>query len=116
VSQEDQPKSWDSLWNEYGDLLKKWTQTFESLQKTGSEIQAKYNEVMQKALKESSPATLQQFYENWQKSIGDSGQNIFKQFGEDWQKLTNQTGIEQLKAYNEMMNKFAETWKSMWRA
>lgn len=115
MSNENEQKSWDSMWNEYNDLLKKWTQTFESLQKIGSDIQAKYIEVMQKASSESNPKTMQEFYENWQKSVGGSGQNMFKQFEVDWQKLTNQTGIEQLKAYSEMMNKFADTWKNMWR-
>ncbi|CDI05066.1 MAG: hypothetical protein QXY22_01625 [Candidatus Nitrosotenuis sp.] len=116
MSKDNETKSWDAMWNEYSELLKKWTQTFESLQKIGTDIQAKYLEVMQKATSESSPSTLQEFYQNWQKAIGDSGQNMFKQFGEDWQKLTNQAGMEQLKAYGEMMNKFAETWKKMWRA
>lgn len=116
MSKSDESKSWDGLWGEYGELLKKWTQTFESLQKIGADMQAKYSEVMQKAMAESSPSTLQEFYQNWQKALGDSGMGMFKQFGQDWQKMTNQTGIEQLKAYGDMMNKFAETWKKMWRS
>jgi hypothetical protein len=50
---------------------------------------------MEKAVKESSVETMQQFAENWHKSL-------------------NEVGLEQMKAYGEMMRKFAETWDSMW--
>ncbi|MDC8437586.1 MAG: hypothetical protein LV468_01120 [Candidatus Nitrosotenuis sp.] len=113
MSKTNEPKNWDTLWNEYSDLLKKWTQSFESLQKVSSEVQAKYGEVMQKAISESSPDSLKEFYENWQKSISESG--MMKSFGVDWQNITGQAGMDQLKAYGDMMNKFADTWKKMWR-
>jgi len=109
-------KTWDSLWGEYNELLKKWTQTFESLQKTGADMQAKYAEIMQKGMQESNPGTVQEFYKNWQKSVEDSGVNTFKQFVEDWQKLTGKAGMEQLESYRDIMTKFADTWKKMWRS
>ncbi len=41
--------------------------------------------------------------------------NAFKQFGENWQNTLNQSGMEYFKSYGDMMNKFSETWKSMWQ-
>lgn len=111
----DKANNWDSLWDEYTSLLKKWMQTFESLQKINMDIQAKYNEVMLKAVNESSEKTLKEFHENWQKSMNDIALNAFKQFGENWQKVTSESGMEQLKAYGELMNTFAQTWQKMWR-
>jgi hypothetical protein len=108
-------KDWDVLWNEYTRSLKSWMQAFESLQKAGSDVQAKYNEVMKKAIKESSKKTMSDFTENWQKAMGHTASNAFKEFGDNWQKNMNQSGMEQLKTYGEMMNKFAETWQKMWR-
>lgn len=106
---------WDGLWEEYTDLLKKWRQTFESLQKIGSEVQSKYNEVMLKAASESSEKTLKEFYEKWQKSMNDAALNAFKQFDENWQRITSQAGMDQLKTYGDLMNTFAQTWQKMWR-
>jgi hypothetical protein len=111
----EKAKDWDKLWDDYTELLRKWMQTFESLQKTSAEIQAKYNEVMVKATNESSENTLKEFHENWQKSMNDVALNAFKQFGENWQKVTNQYGIEQLKVYGDIMSTFAQTWQKMWR-
>jgi translation initiation factor 2 alpha subunit (eIF-2alpha) len=108
-------KNWDSLWSEYTNLLKKWTQTFESLQKISSDIQTKYNDVMQKAINESSEKTLKEFYQNWQKSMNDNAVNAFKEFGKNWEKVTSESGMEQLKAYGELMDTFAQTWQKMWR-
>jgi predicted hydrocarbon binding protein len=108
-------RDWDSLWEEYTELLRKWMQTFESLQKVSSQIQSKYNEVMLKAANESSENTLKEFHENWQKSMSDAALSAFKEFGENWQKITNQYGMEQLKAYSDIMNSFAQTWQKMWR-
>lgn len=115
MSKETKAKDWDSLWNEYMELLKKWTQSFQALQKVSAEVQAKYNEVATKALNESSEKTLKEFYENWQKTMNEAGLNAFKQFGQNWQKLTNQPGIDQMKTYGDLMTAFAETWQKMWR-
>ncbi|MFY9300280.1 MAG: hypothetical protein WAO91_03735 [Candidatus Nitrosotenuis sp.] len=106
---------WDSLWSEYTTLLKKWTQTFESLQKISSDIQAKYNDVVQKAVSESSEKTLKEFYQNWQRSMNESAVNAFREFGKNWEKVTNESGMEQLKAYGDLMETFAQTWQKMWR-
>lgn len=108
-------KNWDTLWAEYTSLLKKWTQTFESLQKTSSDIQSKYNEVMQKAVNESSEKTLKEFYQNWQKTMNEAAVNAYKEFGKNWQNVTNESGMDQLKAYGDLMETFAQTWQKMWR-
>ncbi len=115
MSKKGKSKDWDKLWNEYSTLLKKWRQTFGSLQKVSKEIQVKYYEVMQKAINESSQNTMKEFTENWQKAMNQDGLNAFKQFGENWQKTMNQSGMGQLDTYGEMMSKFAETWQKMWR-
>ena len=96
MAKDTKAKDWDGLWGEYMEMLKKWTQSFQALQKISAEVQAKYNEVATKALNESSEKTLKEFYENWQ-------------------KLTNQPGIDQMKTYGDLMNAFAETWQKMWR-
>jgi hypothetical protein len=111
----EKTKQWDTLWDEYTELLKKWMQMFESLQKVSSQIQAKYNEVMLKAANESSENTLKEFHENWQKAMNDVALSAFKEFGENWQKMTSQYGMEQLKVYGDLMNSFAQTWQKMWR-
>ena len=107
--------NWDSLWNEYSNLLKKWAQNFETIKKTSSEVQAKYNEVMLKAANESSQKTLEEFHKNWQKAMNDAALEAFKQFDKNWQNVTNQSGIDQLKAYGELMDSFAKTWQKMWQ-
>ena len=108
-------KDWDVLWNEYTKSLKACMQAFESLRKAGNNVQTKYNEVMKKAISESSQKTMQDFTENWQKTISQAASDAFKEFGDNWQNTMNQSGMEQLKTYGEMMNKFAETWQKMWR-
>lgn len=108
-------KDWDGLWAEYMELLRKWTQSFQALQKISNEVQIKYNEVTSKAVSESSEKTLKEFYENWQKAMNEASLNAFKQFGQNWQKLSNQPGIDQMKGYGELMNTFAETWQKMWK-
>jgi hypothetical protein len=115
MSKETPTKDWDKLWIEYNKSLKTWMNTFESLQKTTKDVQSKYNDVMAKAVKESSDNTMKQFTDTWQKSMNDAGISALKQFGDNWQKVINQSGMEQLKTYGEMMNKFAETWQKMWR-
>jgi hypothetical protein len=108
-------KNWDALWNEYSNLLKKWAQNLETLQKTSSDVQAKYNEVMLKAANESSEKTLKEFHKNWQKAMNDAALDAFKQFDKNWQNITTDTGMEQLKAYGELMDSFAKTWQKMWQ-
>jgi len=115
MSKETKAKDWDGLWNEYMELLKKWTQSFQALQKVSAEVQEKYNEVANKALGESSEKTLKEFYENWQKTLNETSLDTFKQVGQNWQKLTNQPGIDQMKTYGDLMNAFAETWQKMWK-
>ena len=108
-------KDWNKLWNEYTGALEKWRVTFQSLQKAGSEVQTKYNEVMEKAINESSQTSLNQFLDSWKKGMDKAGLIALKQFGENWQKAMDQSGMGQLKTYGEMMTKFAETWEKMWR-
>ena len=109
------PKNWDALWSEYSNLLKKWAQSFQALQKASSEVQSKYNEVMLKAANESSEKTLKEFHQNWQKAMNDAASEAFKQFDKNWQNVTDQYGIDQLKAYGELMDSFAKTWQKMWQ-
>jgi len=59
--------NWESLWKEYIIALENWKQMYESVQKASLEMQQRFNEVIEKAVKESSFETLQQFGENWQK-------------------------------------------------
>lgn len=115
MSKSEKTAEWEELWNEYGKVLKKWMNDFESLQKTGTEVQEKYKEVMAKAISESSQKTLKEFQENWQKAMTQAGAAAFKQFGDNWQKSMSDSGFGQLKTYGDMMNKFAETWQKMWR-
>jgi len=112
MAKDTKAKDWDNLWGEYMELLKKWTQSFQALQKISAEVQAKYNEVSTKALNESSEKTLKEFYENWQKTMNEASLDAFKQFG---QNITNQSGINQMKTYGDLMNTFAETWQKMWK-
>lgn len=111
----DRPNSWDDLWTEYTQTLKKWMKDLESLQKTSAEVQEKYKEVMTKAMSESSQKTIKEFQDNWQKAMTQAGAAAFKQFGENWQKSFSDSGLDQLKTYGDMMNKFVDTWQKMWR-
>lgn len=115
MSKTNKTGEWDTLWAEYSGVLKKWMQDFESLQKTSTEVQEKYKEVMSKAISESSQKTMAEFHENWQKAMTQAGAEALKRFGENWQKSVSESGMDQLKTYGEMMNKFAETWQKMWR-
>ena len=114
MSKESPPNNWDKLWIEYNKSLKNWMDAYESLQEATQNVQSKYNDVMAKAVKDSSDKTLNQFTENWQKSMSEAGIKTFKQFGNNWQQVFNQSGMEQVKIYGDMMNKFAETWQKMW--
>jgi uncharacterized circularly permuted ATP-grasp superfamily protein len=81
MSKDTQIKDWDKMWTEFNKSLKSWMDSFESLQKANNEVQSKYNDVMAKAMKESSDKTLNQFTENWQKAMNQAGINAFKQYG-----------------------------------
>ncbi|MDE1873366.1 MAG: hypothetical protein KGH99_07820 [Thaumarchaeota archaeon] len=116
MSKDNKTRDWDEMWTEYTQLLKKWTQDLETLQKTSAEVQEKYNDVMSKAISESSQKTIKEFQENWQKAMTKAGMAAFKQFGENWQKSISESGLDQLQTYGDMMSKFAETWQKMWRS
>ncbi len=124
---------WDSLWQEYSKSLKNWKIMFDQIQNATNDMQAKFNDVWEKATKESSVDTMNRFGENWQKSLSDTGMKSFKEFGdawqkslnetnaltykqfaENWQKTLNSSGMEHMKVYGEMMKTFAETWNNMW--
>ncbi len=133
MTSEEKSNQWDSLWQEYSKSLENWKVVFEQIQNATNDMQAKFNEVWEKATKESSIDTMKAFGENWQKSLSDAGIKSFKEFGEAWQKSLNEanastfkqvaenwqhtlnsSGMENMKAYGEMMKKFAETWNTMW--
>ena len=133
MTSEEKSNQWDSLWQEYSKSLENWKTVFEQIQNATNDMQAKFNEVWEKATKESSIDTMKAFCENWQKSLSDAGIKSFKEFGEAWQKSLNEanasafkqaaenwqhalnsSGMENMKAYGEMMKKFAETWNTMW--
>jgi hypothetical protein len=133
MSKEQKANEWDSLWQEYTKSLENWKTLFEQIQNANNDMQAKFNEVWEKATKESSLETMKSFGENWQNALSDAGMKSFKEFSEAWQKALNETGadtfkkftenwqknlmgsgMEQMEAYGEMMKKFAETWTSMW--
>ncbi len=106
-------KDWDVLWNEYTGSLKGWMQAFESLRKAGNDVQTKYNEVVKKAMSESSKKTMSEFTENWQKAMSQAASDALKEFGDNWQKSMNQSGMEQIKKYGEKKSTFEATWKKL---
>jgi uncharacterized protein YaaW (UPF0174 family) len=133
MSKEQKQNEWDSLWQNYTKSLENWKTIFEQVQKANNDMQAKFNQVWEKATKESSLETMNSFAENWQNALSDSGMKFFKEYSDAWQKALNETGtdafkkfaenwqknlmgsgMEQMKAYGELMKKFAETWSSMW--
>ncbi len=114
MSEQDKSNEWDSLWQEYTKSLDAWKSLFEQMQNASNDMQAKFNQVWDKATVESSAETMKLFGENWQKALNDSNADVFKQFAENWQKTLSSSGLEQMNAYGEMMKKFAETWNSMW--
>jgi hypothetical protein len=133
MSKEEKANEWDSLWQEYTKSLENWKTLFEQVQNANNDMQAKFNEVWEKASKESSLETLKSFGENWQNAFTNTGMNSFKEFSDAWQKALSETGSDaykkfaetwqknlivpgmgQLEAYGELMKKFAETWSSMW--
>ena len=87
MAKDNSAQDWDKLWTEYNRSLKTWLQAFESLQKASSQVQAKYKEVMAKALSGSNQNTLSEFTDKWQKAISEAGLNAFKQWGENWQTM-----------------------------
>ena len=133
MSKEEKSNEWDSLWQEYTKSLENWKTLFEQVQNANNDMQAKFNEVWEKASKESSIETMKSFGENWQNALNDAGMNSFKGFSDAWQKALNDSGADaykkfaetwqknllvpgmgQMEAYGELMKKFAETWSSMW--
>ncbi len=133
MSKEEKSNEWDSLWQGYTKSLENWKTLFEQVQNANNDMQAKFNEVWEKASKESSLETMKSFGENWQNALGNAGMNSFKEFSDAWQKALNDTGADaykkfaetwqknllvpgmgQMEAYGELMKKFAETWSSMW--
>jgi len=133
MSKESKSNEWDSLWQEYTKSLENWKTLFDQVQKANNEMQNKFNEVWEKATKESSYETMKLFGENWQKALNEAGMKSFKDFSDAWQKVMNNVGadsfknftetwqktlvvpgMEQIEAYGKLMKKFAETWASMW--
>ena len=133
MSKEVKSNEWDLLWQEYTKSLENWKTLFEKIQNANKDMQAKFNEVWEKATKESSLDTTKLFGENWQKALNDSGMKYFKEFSDAWQEAVNDTGADsfkkfaedwqknllvpgmgQMEAYGDSMKKFAETWNSMW--
>ena len=66
MSKEAKSNEWDSLWQEYTKSLENWKTLFEQVQNANNDMQAKFNEVWEKATKESSLDTMKSFGENWQ--------------------------------------------------
>ena len=133
MSKEEKSNEWDLLWQEYTKSLENWKTLFEKIQNANKDLQAKFNEVWEKATKESSLDTTKLFEYNWQKGLNDAGMKYFKEFSDAWQKAMNEPntdafkkfgeswqnnllvpGMGQMEAYGDSMKKFAETWNSMW--
>lgn len=133
MSESGDQQQWDALWQEYTKSLESWKALFDQMQAASADMQARFNDVWQKALSESSADTLKSFAENWQKAMGDAGLKPLAEFGEAWQKAMGDpssaafgkmaeswqrtmtmSGLEQMAAYGTAMKKFAETWNMMW--
>ena len=133
MSKEEKSNEWDLLWQEYTKSLDNWKTLFEKIQNANKDLQAKFNEICEKATKESSLDTTKLFDYNWTKGLNDAGMKYFKEFSDAWQEAMNGTGTDafkkfgeswqnsllapgmgQLEAYGDSMKKFAETWTSMW--
>ena len=133
MSEQEKPNEWDSLWQEYTKSLENWKALFEQIQTASNDMQAKFNEVWEKAVKESSTDTMKMFGDAWQKSLSEAGVRSFKDFGDLWQKALNESnaaafkqfaenwqstmtssGLEQMAAYGESMKRFADIWGMMW--
>lgn len=133
MSKDEKSNEWDSLWQEYTKSLENWKNLFEQVQAANNDMQAKFNEVWEKATKESSLDTMKLFGENWQKALNEAGMKSFQEFSEAWQKAMGASGtdafkkvteswqknllgsgMEQMEAYGQLMKKFAETWSAMW--
>lgn len=126
-------KEWGLLWTEYTKSLENWRKMYEQAQDASSEMQARFAEVWKKASEDTSADTMKLFAENWQNAMSGAGIKTFKefsdgwqkafseagagglaQFAESWQKSLGTTGLDQMNAYGQMLNRFAETWNSMW--
>ena len=129
----DTTKEWNMLWTEYTKSLDNWKNIYEQSQRASADMQARFNEVWEKATTDTSADTMKLFAENWQRAMSEAGIKSFKefsdgwqkalseagsggfaQFAQNWQKTLGSTGLEQMNAYGEMLKKFAETWNSMW--
>ena len=113
MSKENPTTDWEKLWFYYNKTLKAWMGDYASLQRSSSEVQAKYAEVMAKAIKLSNSEILDKFTENWKNAIKETGVESFKP-DDNWLTSFNKAGMEQIKLYGEMMSKFSETWQKMW--
>lgn len=113
MSKENSSTEWEKLWFDYNKTLKAWMGDYASLQRSSSEVQTKYAEVMAKAIKLSNSEVLDKFTENWKKAIKETGIESFKP-DDNWLNSFNKAGMEQIKLYGEMMSKFSETWQKMW--
>lgn len=132
MSEPEKPDEWDSLWQEYSKSLENWKALFDQIQTASKDMQSKFNDVWDKAVKESSFDTMKLFGENWQKSLNEMGVKSIQDFGQSWQKAMNESnaaafkqlaenwqktmtasGLEQMAAYGQMMKKFYETWSAV---
>jgi hypothetical protein len=80
MSKDEKSNEWDSLWQEYTKSLENWKTLFEQVQKANNDMQTKFNEVWEKATKESSNDTMKLFGENWQNALNEAGMKSFKEF------------------------------------
>ncbi len=58
MSEEQKTNEWDSLWQEYTKSLEGWKSLFEQIQNASNDMQAKFNQVWEKASSESSAETI----------------------------------------------------------
>ena len=72
MSEQEKNNQWDSLWQEYTKSLEGWKSLFEQMQNASNDMQAKFNQVWEKAVAESSAETMKSFGENWQKAMTDA--------------------------------------------
>ncbi len=84
MSEQEKNNEWDSLWQEYTKSLEGWKSLFEQIQNASNDMQAKFNQVWEKATAESSAETMKLFGENWQKAMTDAGMKSFQRI---WRKL-----------------------------
>ena len=54
MSEQEKNNEWDSLWQQYTQSLEGWKSLFEQIQNASNDMQAKFNQVWDKATVESS--------------------------------------------------------------